>query len=50
MQAGVRRERFELLGCVDNPFDEECFTYVDNDIGATLEERREIGLRSTVRF
>lgn len=50
MQAGYKNEKWEVNVFVENLFDEEYFVYNDNDIAATLGERREVGVNVRVYF
>lgn len=50
MQAGYKSEKWEVNVLVENLFDEEYFVYNDNDIAATLGERREVGVNVRVYF
>lgn len=49
-QAGYRAETWEVDAFVENAFDEEYFTYNDNDIAATLGERRKFGVTMKAAF
>jgi outer membrane receptor protein involved in Fe transport len=50
LQAGYKTERWELNAFAQNLLDEEYFVYNDNDIAATLGERRSVGLNLKVKF
>lgn len=50
MQAGYKTERWEVNVFAQNLLDEEYFVYNDNDIAATLGERRSVGLNLKVKF
>ncbi|NSL21267.1 TonB-dependent receptor domain-containing protein [Agrobacterium tumefaciens] len=50
LQAGYKTERWELNAFAQNLLDEEYFVYNDNDVAATLGERRNVGLNLKVKF
>ncbi|MCZ7483001.1 TonB-dependent receptor [Rhizobium rhizogenes] len=50
LQAGYKTERWELNAFAQNLLDEEYFVYNDNDVAATLGERRSVGLNLKVKF
>lgn len=50
MQAGYKTERWEINAFAQNLLDEKYFVYNDNDIAATLGERRNVGVNLKVRF
>lgn len=50
MQAGYKTERWEINAFAQNLLDEKYFVYNDNDIAATLGERRSFGLNLKVKF
>jgi len=50
MQAGYKTEWWEVNVFAQNLLDEEYFVYNDNDIAATLGERRSAGLNLKVKF
>jgi len=50
MQAGYKTERWEINAFVQNLLDEKYFVYNDNDIAATLGERRRVGMNLKVKF
>lgn len=50
LQAGYNASRWELRVFVENLLDEEYFVYNDNDIAATMGERREVGVNFTFNF
>lgn len=50
MQAGYKTERWEINAFVQNLLDEKYFVYNDNNIAATLAERRRVGMNLKVKF
>ncbi|WP_440983217.1 TonB-dependent receptor domain-containing protein [Shinella sumterensis] len=50
MQAGYKTERWEINAFVQNLLDEKYFVYNDNNIAATLGERRRVGMNLKVKF
>lgn len=50
MQAGYKADRWELNAFAENLLDAKYFVYNDNDIAATLGERRKFGLNLKVKF
>lgn len=50
MQAGYKTERWEINAFVQNLLDEKYFVYNDNNIAATLGERRHVGMNLKVKF
>ncbi|MBN9033418.1 MAG: TonB-dependent receptor [Rhizobiales bacterium] len=50
MQAGYKADRWEINAFVQNLLDEKYFVYNDNNIAATLGERRRAGLNLKVKF
>lgn len=50
LQAGYKTERWEINAFAQNLLDEKYFVYNDNDIAATLGERRSVGLNMKVKF
>jgi outer membrane receptor protein involved in Fe transport len=50
LQAGYKTERWEVNAFAQNLLDEEYFVYNDNNIAATLGERRSFGMNLKVKF
>lgn len=50
LQAGYKTERWEVNAFAQNLLDEKYFVYNDNNIAATLGERRNVGLNLKVKF
>lgn len=50
VQAGYKTERWEVNAFAQNLLDEEYFVYNDNNIAATLGERRSFGMNLKVKF
>lgn len=50
MQAGYKTERWEINAFAENLLDEKYFVYNDNNIAATLGERRSVGMNLKVKF
>ena len=50
LQAGYKTEHWEINAFAENLLDEEYYTYIDNDIAATLGERRSFGLNVKATF
>ena len=50
MQAGYKSDRWEINAFAENLLDEKYFVYNDNDVAATLGERRKLGLNVKVSF
>ena len=50
LQAGYRTEHWEINAFAENLLDEEYFTYNDNDIAATLGDRRSFGVNLKAKF
>lgn len=50
MQAGYKAERWEINAFAQNLLDEKYFVYNDNNIAATLGERRSVGMNLKIRF
>ncbi|QDG94495.1 TonB-dependent receptor (plasmid) [Rhizobium sp. NIBRBAC000502774] len=50
MQAGYKTERWEINAFAQNLLDEKYFVYNDNNIAATLGERRSVGMNLKVKF
>ena len=50
LQAGYKRDSWEINVFAENVLDERYFVYNDNDFAATLGERRTFGINAKARF
>lgn len=50
LQAGYKADQWEVSAFVENLFNKRYFVYQDNNVAATLGERRRMGVNVTMRF